>query len=481
MARAPRPQRELPWEDSDDVPPDGSREAPRAAPPGSAVLTVGELTRRLAARARELGRLAVEGEVAALKRAGSGHVYFSLKDSEAVVSCVIWRSRRAQALRFEMEEGMRVVCHGQLDVYAPRGTYSLVVDRVERRGLGELLARLEELKARLRERGMFDRSRALPALPRCIGVVTSRDGAAFQDFLRTRTLRWPLYPLRLAHTAVQGPGAARSIAAALREIEASGVDAIALVRGGGSIEDLWAFNELPVAEAIWEMRVPVVTGIGHETDTTLADLVADHRAHTPTDAAQSLVPDRGALVARMERLEAYLAEAIERAIGRRAERLERAARARPLRSAAGLFADRAERVRGAQRRLREALRGALGRRAVALQSAAARLERCGPRVQLERAAARVTGVAARLGESLRPELAGRAGRLALAAKSLEATSPLAVLARGYSITRRRADGRAVRRAEDAPAGTEIETLLGAGRLVSRVERGDEDGGERGDA
>src|SRR6185436_7829869 len=197
------------------------------------------------------------------------------------------------------------------------------------------------LKAELRARGWFERKRALPAFPRLLGIVTSRDGAALRDFLRTRSLRWPGYPLRFAHTAVQGPGAGESIAAALRALDASGVDAIALVRGGGSLEDLWAFNELAVAEAIWSTRVPVVTGIGHETDTTLADLVADRRAHTPTDAAQTLIPDRAELCARIARLGNYLAEAFEQRWSERCERLEHLASRPVLQSAAWILDQRA--------------------------------------------------------------------------------------------------------------------------------------------
>ena len=219
------------------------------ARPEPAILSVGQLAQRVTTQLKGLGRVAVEGEVSDLKRPGSGHVYFDLKDDGALIRCAIWRSRAKAALRSRLETGMRVVCHGELDLYKPRGSFSLIVDRVEQKGIGALLAQLEELKAELAAQGYFERTRPLPALPRVVGVVTSRDGAAFQDFLRTRSLRWPLYPVRLAHTPVQGRAAAPAIADAIRALDHSGVDVIAVIRGGGSLEDLWGFNERPVAEA----------------------------------------------------------------------------------------------------------------------------------------------------------------------------------------------------------------------------------------
>ena len=271
------------------------------APAEDPVYSVGQLTRSVAERLGGLGRVAVEGELSELATPRSGHVYFKLKEEGAVLSCAVWRSQVRRAFAAEPKEGQQVVAHGRLDVYAPRGTYSLIVEKVEQRGIGALLAELEALKKELHQRGWFARERPLPLLPERVGIVTSRDGAALRDFLRTRSLRWPLYPVRLCHAPVQGPGAARAIAQAIQRLDASGVDLIVVARGGGSLEDLWAFNELPVAEAIWNCSVPVVSGVGHETDFTLADLVADHRAHTPTDAGQTVIPERAALVERAVR------------------------------------------------------------------------------------------------------------------------------------------------------------------------------------
>jgi len=451
-----------------------AEEPAAAAPRGGtrsdepAVVTVSELTREIAGRLKGLGRVAVEGEVSSLKRAGSGHVYFSLKDGEANLACAIWRSRVAGALRFGLEEGMRVVCHGAIDVYAPRGSYSLIVERVEQRGLGELLARLEEDKRRLREQGWFDRHRPLPALPACIGVVTSRDAAAFQDFLRTRSLRWPGYPVRLAHAPVQGRAAAGEIAEAIGRLDRSGVDVLLVIRGGGSLEDLWCFNELVVAEAIRACSVPVVSGVGHETDVTLADHVADHRAHTPTDAAQTVIPDRAQRVGEMERSFAYLSEAIERHLGDRAQRLARAAATRSLRRADTLVERRQERIEGLAQRLRSRSMHVLVVAGSALQASAGRLARQSPELRLERSEARTASAAARLRAAIQPSFEARRERLGLAERALEATSPFAVLARGYSITRRVGERTPLREAAALAPGERIETLLHRGRLVSEV-------------
>jgi exodeoxyribonuclease VII large subunit len=412
---------------------------------GTRVLSVRELTRAIKSSLDGFGRLSVEGEVTQLKRAAAGHLYFDLKDLDAKISCAIWRSAVPTALRFDLKEGAKVVAHGRLDVYAPRGTYSLIVQRLEPRGIGDLLAKLEALKAELKGRGWFERRRPLPSLPRVIGLVTSRDTAALQDFLRTRSLRWPLYPVRFVHTSVQGAAAANEIAAAIRRVDASGVDLIVLARGGGSLEDLWCFNELAVAEAIWNTSVPVVTGVGHETDTTLADLVADHRAHTPTDAAQTVIPEKRALLEELERYAGFLGTAIEGTLETRATRLEHATRA-----------------------LRFSAAALLDRPAARLSALATRVERHHPLARLEGLSARVARAAVRLRVAAEAPLARAEKRAERAAATLEATSPFRVLERGYSITRR-PDGSLVRSAQGVKAGEMLESVLHEGLLVSRVE------------
>jgi exodeoxyribonuclease VII large subunit len=438
----------------------------------SKIYSVAELTRDIKHALDRLGRISVEGEITRIVRAASGHLYFDLKDIDAKIACTIWRSQVASAVRFEIAEGMQVVAHGKLDVYGPRGTYSLNVQRLEEVGIGALLAKLEELKAELRRRGWFDRKRPLPAMPRLVGVVTSRDGAAFQDFLRTRTLRWPLYPVRLAHTSVQGAFAAREIADTIRRIDASGVDVIVLIRGGGSLEDLWAFNELPVAEAIWAASVPVVSGVGHETDVTLADLVADHRAHTPTDAAVTVLPDRAALIEEIERLANHMMQAVDEILVERAERLARAGRSPVLRDASWILAERERALDRAVRALRQALVGLADRSLVSIERAGQALQRHHPRLALERRRALLESLALRQSAAIERSGSAVEQRLALAEGMLAATSPLAVLARGYSITRRAGDPRPLISSAGLARGDALETRFSDGSVRSTVdERG----------
>lgn len=441
------------------------------------VWSVGELSRRIGDLVARLGRVRVEGEVSRVARAASGHVYFDLKDLDARVACKLWRSQVARALQRELIEGDRVIVHGRVDVYPPQGTYSLIVERVEPAGLGALLVALEALKVELRGRGWFDRHRPLPRFPRVIGVVTSRDGAALQDFLRTRSQRWPLYPIRLAHTPVQGQGAAAEIARAIARLDASGVDVIVVCRGGGSLEDLWAFNELAVAEAIHRASVPVVCGVGHETDTTLADLVADHRAHTPTDAAQTVLPDRTALLVALERAAGHLAQAMDALVSERELRLSRAGRARALREPGRLIAVRQSALLRAGRdlaRATEAQLASAGTRSAALLH---RLERNTPRRLFESRAAHLLACGLRARARIEQRLASSGEREHALGRQLEALSPLAVLRRGYSITTRQGSHIPLTRSAALQQGEVIETRLHGGALVSRVERSEAEGAD----
>lgn len=444
-------------------------EAPRGrtdAPPRH--LSVSELTAEVALRLGALGRLSVEGELSGIKRASSGHVYFDLKDKAARISCVVWSSQAKRAFAAVPKEGDQVLVHGKLDVYAPRGSYSLVVERVEAVGVGLLLARLEALKVELAARGWFERRRPLPAWPRPVGVVTSRDGAALRDFLRTRSLRWPGYPVRIAHAPVQGPGASAALGAALTRLSTSGVDVVVLIRGGGSLEDLMAFNEEPLLTAMWNCPVPIVSGVGHETDTTLADLVADVRAHTPTDAASRVLPDRAALLERLERLRAHLVEAAHDGVERRRERLERAAGARVLSGAGWLLSERQRTLEHLSKRLAAAARLPLERRRGALDQVERRLRAASPRARVRAWQGRTGVLGARLVAAGRTLGEPEALALSRLAAGLHALSPLAVLARGYSLTFG-PGGEALRDAAQVAPGDSIATRLSSGVVHSRVE------------
>lgn len=440
---------------------------------GPRVFRVSEINEHLKSVFAGLGRIAVEGEVASLRRPASGHYYFNLKDRrrgiESVIGCAIWRSQVQRATKAPLKEGDQVIAHGKLDVYAPRGSYSLIVDRVEAVGVGALLMKLEELKRELAAKGWFERKRELPVLPRTIGVVTSRDGAAFQDFLRTRSLRWPLYPVRLVHTPVQGPGAAIEIAGALTDLDRSGVDVIVLCRGGGSLEDLWAFNERPVAEAIWNASVPVLCGVGHETDVTLADFVADHRAHTPTDAAQTVIPDRRSFEEALERRGGHLIDAMDGLLTERHERLERLRSSKSLRSADWILGDRHGELAKLGSRLTWAVQNRLKASESALHGARLALATQAPARRLERESARLAQAGRRLLVPMRERLTAIEAKLQLAAGKLEAFSPYAVLGRGYSITRVAGDTAPLTDARALKAGVRLETRLARGTLTSVVE------------
>ena len=262
----------------------------------------------------ELSDVRVRGEISNLTRAASGHLYFTLKDAEAAISCVMWRSDAAR-LAWQPEHGAAALALGRISVYPPRGSYQLYVDELQPAGLGDLHARFEELRERLRIEGLFEpeRKRPLPGFPRVVGVVTSPQAAALRDVLTVLQRRYPLIQVLLAPTMVQGDQAPAQIVEALQALDArDDVDLILLVRGGGSLEDLWAFNDERVARAIAACQHPVVSGVGHETDFTIADFVADLRAPTPSAAAELAVPDRAELQQQLLAARDLLAGSMER-------------------------------------------------------------------------------------------------------------------------------------------------------------------------
>ncbi len=372
----------------------------------------------------------VAGEVSNLTRASSGHVYLSLKDESALLRAVIWRSAAA-GLAIEPADGMAVVCHGRIEVYPPRGTYQLTIDRLHALGTGTLEAQLRRLHARLAAEGLFaaERKRPIPAFPRRIAVVTSPTGAAIADFLRTLHGRWPSSEVILVPSRVQGGGAAEELAAAVHTAShlMPPADVIALVRGGGSLEDLWSFNEEVLVRAIAASPIPVVAGVGHEIDVSLADLAADLRALTPTDAAVKVSPDGAQVAAAVADLGMRLETGLTRRVARARELLGQLTKAR-------IFADPTRLIRDR--------RDEIDRQTVRL--------------------ARLTaGVIARSGE-----------RVAAATARLEAGNPLRLLARGWSLTWRdgEAGGQTVRSVVDVPLGTRLVTRLTDGRVWSSVER-----------
>src|SRR5262250_2510540 len=269
----------------------------------------------------------VQGEVSNFKVYGSGHAYFTLKDEGAQLRCVLFRTRMRR-VRFEPKDGLHVMAFGAVEIYAARGEYQLVVELLEPRGLGALQLAFEQLKERLAAEGLFDqrRKRPLPRFPRKIGIVTSPSGAALRDMLRIIGRRFGEVHIVLAGARVQGEGAAAEIAQGVRELNAlGGIDVIIVGRGGGSLEDLWAFNDEMLARTIAASKIPIVSAVGHEVDFTIADFVADVRAATPSQAAELVVERADHMRTRIDRAEDRLRRAVERAIGARAQRYERCA------------------------------------------------------------------------------------------------------------------------------------------------------------
>jgi exodeoxyribonuclease VII large subunit len=405
----------------------------------------------LAARP-ELEEVLVEGEVSNLKAHVSGHLYFTLKDAHAAVSCVCFRTN-ALLIPFRPDNGMTVVAHGSVQVYGQQGRYQLYVDRLEPSGVGALALGVEQLKQRLSAEGLFDerRKRRLPLLPRRVVVVTSRSGAALRDVCTVIARRAPSIEVVLSPATVQGDGAVETLIRALqRADQVRDADVILLVRGGGSLEDLIAFNSESLARAIRATRLPVVTGVGHETDTTVADLAADRRAATPSAAAELVAPSVAVLREDVAARQARLGLAILGLVGVRRDRVHIAS----LRLRQALIEETSVK--------RRALDREMSRFAVAHPSRRVELER----LHLARSSERLQGAAVRVAVARRAALTTRAARLS-------ALSPRRTLERGYSITSD-ADGKVLTDAAAVPAGTRLRTVLRHGALESTVDRIDPD-------
>jgi len=412
----------------------------------------------------------VEGEIGNLSRPGSGHLYFTLKDARAQVRCALFKPK-SQWLKFLPREGLKVVARGRLTLYEARGDYQLVCDSLEEAGEGALRRAFDELKAKLAAEGLFDaeRKRPLPAYVRRLAVITSPSGAVIRDIASVLRRRFPLIEVELLPVPVQGDGAAAQVRAMLQRADDSGrYDAILLARGGGSLEDLWAFNDEALARAIATSKVPVVSAIGHETDFSLSDFAADLRAPTPSAAAELLVPDAANLATRLDGLHRQLLALHANALRQRMQRADRAfLRLQALRPQARLEA-LAQRARQALARLANAMQRRLERERAALRHADAILRATHPQRRLQQARARLDALRGRPQAILAQRLQQEALHLRGLARSLHAISPLATVARGYGILQH-ADGRIVRSVDDAAIGDALQGRLHDGRLRLRVE------------
>ncbi len=413
-----------------------------------AVLSVAELSERLRAVVEEgFPAVWVEGEISNFRVYASGHAYFTLKDDQAQLRCALFRTR-ARRVKFEPGDGQHVLAFGSIEVYAQRGEYQLVVELLEPRGLGALQLAFEQLKQRLAAEGLFDqgRKRPLPRFPRRIGVVTSPDGAALRDILRVVGRRFGDVHIVLAPARVQGDGAAAELAQGVRELNAlGGVDVIIVGRGGGSLEDLWAFNDEMLARTLAASKVPVVSAVGHEVDFTIADFVADVRAATPSQAAELVVSEKAAVVEALDALR---------------RRLHRAA-VRPLR-------DLDRRVDETTARLRRAIQAALERASHRHRLAVAAFGAVSPVARLAKGVHRLERLDTRLRTAIRHGLVHSRHRMETVVGRLDSLSPLAVLGRGYSLTLS-AERRVVRSWREVAAGDRVRVLLGEGSLDCRVD------------
>lgn len=441
--------------------------------PGSrlAPLTVSEINDLADTHLREgIGPVWIAGEIVRLVAHASGHWYFSLTDGRASIACAMFR-RENLRVRFEVAEGLAVLALALPSVYAVQGRFQLIVQALEALGAGSAALAFEQLKTRLAAEGLFDaaRKRPLPRIARRIGVVTSPDGAALRDVLRVLARRFAGVEVLVVPTTVQGARAPEEIVAALEAAEARGLDALLLVRGGGAREDLAAFDDERVVRAVAATRTPIVTGIGHEIDTTLADLAADERAETPSAAAELVVREREDLASRLASLATRLALSARRGVERRQARVARLVQARsfarvPLRLSR-LGAHQAD----LERRLEVFVRTALERRRQALNDLSARLSPEGQRTRLAERRRRLEQLGGMLRTSITADLARRRTRLADRTGRLGALSPLGVLARGYAlVTRVGAPAEVVRDAAELATGERIDVRLARGRVVAEV-------------
>jgi exodeoxyribonuclease VII large subunit len=412
----------------------------------------------------------IEGEISNFSRPASGHWYFTLKDRDSQVRCAMFRGRNA-LLRFAPADGQRVIARARVTLFEPRGEYQLQVEHLEDSGVGALRREYERLKARLEAEGLFEASkkRPLPTVPNCIGVVTSPTGAAIRDILNILGRRFPAARVIIYPTAVQGRDAVPQLLEALSlATTRHECDVLIVARGGGSIEDLWAFNDEAVARAIRAMPMPVVTGIGHEVDFTIADFVADLRAPTPSGAAELVVPDGATWRTGFARLAQRLLQALRRQLRNDSDYLVAMRRRLALAHPGQRLRQNAQRLDELEQRLGSRVQLLLSDRRHRLQTLTTRLARTSPKAEVQRLTHRHAVLDERLRRALPQRLEALRQTLGTLARTLDAVSPLATLDRGFALVTRVTDGALLRDADAVGAGDLIDTRLAKGTLRARV-------------
>ena len=442
--------------------------------PERQILTISELNAE--ARALLEGNFPliwVEGEISNLARPASGHLYFTLKDEAAQVRCAMFKLRN-RLLDFRPENGTAVLARVRVSLYEARGEFQLIVEHMEEAGDGRLRRQFELLKHQLASEGLFDpaHKQALPSLPRRIGVITSPTGAAIRDILSVLKRRFPAIPVLIYPVAVQGEAAPAAIVDALhRAGERRDCDLLIVSRGGGSLEDLWAFNDQAVARAIYACPIPVVSAVGHEIDFTIADFVADVRAPTPSAAAELVTPDRAEWLENLGHWQQRLQRAQQTLLRHKRQALQ--ALSRQLKHPGQRLREQSQRLDDLENRMALALRARLRGTEGRLTALQARLQGRSPSQRLRELGLRLAHLQRRHATSMQQRLEDERRRLASLSRALDAVSPLATLGRGYAIVQH-ADGRVVRRADEVIIGERLETRLYQGRLICRVEEKRED-------
>jgi len=445
--------------------------------PSAAAITVSELNRQ-ARRLLEQGlsRLWIEGEVSNLARPASGHVYFTLKDESAQLRCA-WFRQRQRGPTIHLKNGDKMLALGKVSIYEARGDYQMIVERMEDAGEGELRRRFEELKKKLQAEGLFDddRKQAIPLLPGRIGIITSTSGAAVRDILTVLRRRFPLVPVIVYPSSVQGDAAASEVVAALKTAaDRDECDVLIVSRGGGSLEDLWPFNEEAVARAISDSPIPIVSAVGHEVDFTIADFVADLRAPTPTAAAELVVPNQNEWKRRISATAERIAQLGSRYVENSAQSLDWLSKRLAQSSPAAIAARQRAWLANLQQLMAAAMRHDLTRRSADLQRSRSRLLQQSPALRVQNGFARLNAARHRLQTSARNHVQNRQNQLNVIARGLHSVSPLATLERGYSIVTDSESGRLLQNAATVSEGTSISARLARGRLSATVTKVHED-------
>lgn len=440
--------------------------------PAEAAITVTELNRRVKGLLEQgLAKLWIEGEISNLARPASGHVYFSLKDANAQIRAAFFRQRQ-RGPTIGLKNGDHVLAFGRVSLYEPRGDYQLIVERLEPAGEGALKREFDRLKRKLAEEGLFDEAlkKPLPEVPTRVGIITSPSGAALRDMLTVLNRRFPMVPVVIYPSAVQGDAAPGELVAALEMAAARAeCDVLIIGRGGGSLEDLWAFNNEAVARAIADSPIPVVSAVGHETDVTIADFVADQRAPTPSGAAEIVVPDADDWLRGFKTLEGRIARLTERAVEDVGQRLDWLMRHLMQQSPVATLDRQAQSLGDLKGRLSGAMHGRIVELRAEFRQREADLLRQSPALRVERAVSRLSQLRDRLGRGIASLVEARQHQLGLGARALDAVSPLATLGRGYAIVSASETGKVVTHARDVEPGSSIEARLADGRLSATVD------------